>query len=166
MPRDLRLLEQAKGVVMMRYGLGSYEALALIARWSNEAGVRVDDTAQALVLGVVQGRVGPRDDLSGLVRWVEQRLRENPHDPFEAPAPPTPLDTRRERRTVRAVRDTDAAAPKAAAGTPRVTHSHRRHSSLRELAGGLADRQWRYSSAVEAARRLGSGGSRSAASSG
>jgi hypothetical protein len=49
-------------------------------------------------------------------------------------------------------------------GQPKA-HPHRHHS-FRGLAGGLSDRRWRYDNALEAARRLSSGGGRPAASSG
>lgn len=74
------MLEQAKGVLVLRYGIGSYEALGVLARWSREAEVSLAMLACALVRGVCQGRLSRRDGFPWLVRWLEQRLREDVPD--------------------------------------------------------------------------------------
>lgn len=74
---DGALVEQAKGVLMLRYGVGSYEALAALARWSRDAEVDLPEIARLLVHGVCQGRDGLDDHDRCLVRWIEQRLRED-----------------------------------------------------------------------------------------
>jgi hypothetical protein len=69
------LTEQAKGVLMLRYGINSYEALAVLARWAHESASSIDDLARALTHGICQGRdLGSHQD-AWLVRWLEQQLR-------------------------------------------------------------------------------------------
>jgi hypothetical protein len=111
---DLRaeraVVEQAKGVIMLRYGVSSYESLAALARWAREAHVSLPEVAHALVKGICQGRVTP--ETRGMVRWLEQRLRADIGEESRATAPQAPATT--------------------------------------------AARQWRYVSAVHAARSLAS----------
>jgi hypothetical protein len=113
---DRAVVEQAKGAIMLRYGVGSCEALAAVARWAHEAHVTVPDLAHALVKGICQGRVTPEN--RGVVRWLEHRLRS---DIAEAPEPAPTVTLR--------------AAPTTAV---------------------VAARQWRYASAVHAARAVSS----------
>jgi ANTAR domain len=84
------VVEQAKGVLMLRYGVGSYEAFAVLLGWSHEAGLSVAVVARALVEGVCQGRVSPYGGRLMLVRWLEQKLRGDlsddlSHDHFGRP---------------------------------------------------------------------------------
>ncbi len=79
MPCDA-IVEQAKGVLILRFGISSYEALAVLGRWAAEAGRPLDVLARALTLGVCQGRWGTTPEELGLVRWLEARLRAGlPH---------------------------------------------------------------------------------------
>jgi hypothetical protein len=77
---ELAVVEQAKGVLMLRYGIGSYEALAVLGRWSQESGVAIEDVARAITHGVCQGHAGTAPEQTGLVRWLEQRLRDDVAD--------------------------------------------------------------------------------------
>lgn len=81
---ELAVVEQAKGVLMLRYGIGSYEALAVLRRWSHASEVRLPDVARAITHGVCQGHPGSTPEQTGLVRWLEQRLRD---DIVEAESP-------------------------------------------------------------------------------
>ena len=74
------VIEQAKGVLMLRYGVGSYEAFAVLLRWSREAGVVLQESARALMEGVCKGRVAAAHLDPWLVRWLEQRLRTEVND--------------------------------------------------------------------------------------
>lgn len=74
------VVEQAKGVLMLRYGVGSYEAFAVLVRWSHEAGVVLQESARALMEGVCKGRVAAAHVDPWLVRWLEQRLRTDVDD--------------------------------------------------------------------------------------
>lgn len=114
------VVEQAKGALMLRYGIGSRESLAVLERWALEAGTPLVDIADALVGGICLGRVTAGTEVS--VRWLEQRLRGDISDvrgEGEGPAPGGST----------AMASVPAPAP---AGV----------------------RQWRYSSAVHAARVL------------
>jgi hypothetical protein len=81
-PIDGPVVEQAKGVLMLRYGISSYEALAALARWSRQVDRPLTELCHALVKGICQGRVTP--DERALVRWLEQQLR---NDLAAAPEP-------------------------------------------------------------------------------
>ena len=133
---DPVLVEQAKGVVMLRYGVSSYEALAALARWAREAHVSLAELAHALVKGVCQGRATP--DSRGLVRWLEHRLRADLDEAATAPPTPVPPLARR------------------SGGAPAAASVGVGHAGGGVGGGGRAARQWRYSSAVHAARALGS----------
>lgn len=79
------LVEQAKGVLIFRYGVTSYEALGVLLRWSHESGSELVEVARALTHGVCQGRTGQASRASWLVRWVEQRLRNDITESLDAP---------------------------------------------------------------------------------
>jgi hypothetical protein len=125
---DRAVVEQAKGVIMLRYGVGSYESLAAMARWAREAQVTLQEVAHALVKGICQGRVTP--ETQGMVRWLEQRLRV---DIGEAPRAAGEA-----RRGTAIVGQTPTQVPRS------------------PVTAATAARQWRYPSAVHAARALGS----------
>jgi hypothetical protein len=74
---EMAVIEQAKGVLMLRYGIGSYEALAVLGRWSQESGASLGDLSRAITHGVCQGHRGTATASTALVRWLEQRLRED-----------------------------------------------------------------------------------------
>ena len=74
---ELAVVEQAKGVLMLRYGIGSYEALAVLGRWSQESSVPLENISRAITHGVCQGHAGTAPEQTGLVRWLEQRLRDD-----------------------------------------------------------------------------------------
>lgn len=117
------VVEQAKGAIMLRYGVGSYESLAAMARWAREAHVTLPEVAHALVKGICQGRVTPETE--GMVRWLEQRLRVDIGGESAVAVRRSPVAT--------------------------VTPARAPHSSV-----ATGARQWRYTSAVHAARALGS----------
>jgi hypothetical protein len=124
---DSAVVEQAKGALMLRYGIGSRESLAVLERWALEAGAPVRDVADALVNGICLGRVAPETD--GTVRWLEQRLRGDVSDVRATAAEPAPLSS------------PEVVAASIPAPRPGTT----------PVAG---HRQWRYTSAVHAARVL------------
>ena len=71
------VVEQAKGVLMLRYGIGSYEALAVLGGWARASDYPLIDVARALTHGVCQGRWNSTVSETWLVRWLEQRLRDD-----------------------------------------------------------------------------------------
>lgn len=68
------VLEQAKGVLIFRYGIDALTAFSLLELWSAESGHGVDAIAQAMVHDICQGDRGANSDPQ-LVRWLEDRLR-------------------------------------------------------------------------------------------
>ena len=129
---DVAVVEQAKGALMLRYGVGSYESLGAMVAWAREAEVTVHEVAHALVKGVCQGHVTP--DTRAMVRWLEKRLRtdivEAGEDAGEGEG-----DGARRRSTV--VGHLPNQVPRPTATTTSTAP------------------RWRYSSAVHAARALG-----------
>jgi hypothetical protein len=68
------LVEQAKGVLIFRFGIDGDRALSLLRRWAEDSGASVEDVSHALVFAICQGvEVGPTD--TRLARWIEERLR-------------------------------------------------------------------------------------------
>lgn len=69
------LLEQAKGVLIFRYGIDACAAFSLIELWSAEAGVGIEAVAHAVVHEICQGDQSEPSDPQ-LVRWLQERLRQ------------------------------------------------------------------------------------------
>lgn len=138
---DGAVVEQAKGVIMLRYGVSSGESLAAMSRWAQEADVTLPDVARALVMGICQGRVTPETRVT--VRWLEQRLRADITDVSDITAVTQVTD------------EADVAGKTADAGS---SVRRRRASTLAPRSSATAAitaaRQWRYQSAVRAARAL------------
>jgi hypothetical protein len=70
-------VERAKGVLMLHYGIGSYEALAVLERWSRDSGEPLVGIARAITHGICQGHSDGRSEDRLLVRWLEQRFRQD-----------------------------------------------------------------------------------------
>ena len=68
------LVEQAKGVLIFRYGIGAEAAYSLVELWAAETDVTVEDVAQAVIHEICQGDHSRPSD-PALVRWLEERLR-------------------------------------------------------------------------------------------
>lgn len=125
---DRSVVDQARGVLMLRYGVGSRESLAVLDRWAQEAGVAVTTVASALVHGICLGRVDAETEV--VVRWLEQRMRGDISD------------LRGEDEGAAGARAASAPGERTVLATvPAPTPS-------------VPARQWRYSSAVHAARVL------------
>jgi hypothetical protein len=69
------VMEQAKGALMLRYGIDSYQALAVMVRWSREADTPVHVIAHTLIHGVCEGNPETEARQRSLVRWLEDQLR-------------------------------------------------------------------------------------------
>lgn len=69
-------IEQAKGALMLRYGVNSQIAFATLARWAAEAGADVAQIAHVLMHGICQGHVAVEARERHLVRWLEEQLRQ------------------------------------------------------------------------------------------
>jgi hypothetical protein len=72
------VLEQAKGALMLRYGIGACEAFGILVQWSHDADVSVVDLAGTLMSGICLGQIPKDDPRAVLVRWLENRLRTDP----------------------------------------------------------------------------------------
>lgn len=81
------LVEQAKGALMMRYGVDSYQALALLVRWAHITHAPVPTIAHALLRGICEGNPQIEVRHRPLIRWLEAQLRDGNPDP----AQPTPV---------------------------------------------------------------------------
>lgn len=70
-------VEHAKGALMLRYGINSHQAFAVLVRWARESGTDVGEIAHILMHGICQGHVAVEVREGHLVRWVEEQLRQN-----------------------------------------------------------------------------------------
>lgn len=129
---DTSVVEQARGALMLRYGIGARESLAVLDRWAQESGAQLTEVAAALVHGICLGRVTAETEV--IVRWLEQRLRGDISDVRAA------------------VEGSVAAGARMGLAPGEGTVVATVPAPARSASPG--DRQWRYSSAVHAARVL------------
>ncbi len=74
-------IDQAKGVLMLRYGLTSARAFDVLVRWSQDANVKLRVVAVAL-LQAIGAESRPVSAPESLVAWVAAQLRgEAPGSP-------------------------------------------------------------------------------------
>ena len=81
----LPVIEQAKGVVMARYGIDSDAAFALLRRWSSHTNVRVRDISHLVVTAVARPASFDAVRCSGVRDDALQRLIEQLHRGFAPP---------------------------------------------------------------------------------
>ena len=154
-PTQETVVEQAKGVLMLRYGIGSYESLATLAQWSRDAHVSLPELSRALVKGICQGHSGPRE--RGLVRWLEHRLREEvPGRDSTVPRPasttaPAPAPTEEVRAPAAPAQEPAEDVPVPTAPAREPAEDVRAPSAVPDVA---VLKRWRYASAVHAAKAL------------
>ncbi len=65
-------VERAKGAVMLRYGVNSHVALAMLLRWARDADVPITEVSAALVDGAVRGGRLPHDHHQ-IGEWLRAR---------------------------------------------------------------------------------------------
>jgi hypothetical protein len=82
------VIEQAKGALMLRYGIDSYQALAVMVRWSRVTDTPVHVIAQTLLHGVCEGNPATESRQPSLVRWLEDQLRHGDTDLGRPPPAP------------------------------------------------------------------------------
>ncbi len=70
------LIEQAKGALMLRYGMNHFRAFALIVRWSRLTHTPVHSLAETLVHGLGEARSHTDARHRPLIRWLESQLRQ------------------------------------------------------------------------------------------
>jgi len=71
------LIEQAKGALMMHFGMDSYQAFAVMVRWSRVTHVPVRTIAHTLLHGICEGNPQIESRQRPLIRWLEDQLRHN-----------------------------------------------------------------------------------------
>lgn len=76
------LIEQAKGALMLYYGIDSHQAFAVLVGWSRISHAPLTTIAHTLLRGICEGN--PQIDIRqrALLRWLASQLRER--DPAHA----------------------------------------------------------------------------------
>lgn len=82
-------IEQAKGALMMRYGVDSHQALAVLVHWAQVTGTPVPTIAHTLMHGICEGNPSTEAQHRPLVRWLTAQLRDG--DPDLPQLPVTPI---------------------------------------------------------------------------
>lgn len=73
---DRALVEQAKGALMLRFGVGPHDAFALLLTWSRDMHTTLHTLTHTLVNGACQGSEGDQYD-PALVSWLREQLSED-----------------------------------------------------------------------------------------
>lgn len=68
-------IERAKGALMRRYGMDTFQAFSLMVRWARETHTPVHTLARALVQGIDEADTQPGRRHRPLIRWLEGQLR-------------------------------------------------------------------------------------------
>ena len=74
-------IEQAKGALMLRYGVDSHQAFAVLVRWARVTHTPVRTVAHTLLHGICEGNPETERRQRSLVRWLEDQLRNGDPDP-------------------------------------------------------------------------------------
>lgn len=75
---QVAVLEQAKGALMLRFGIGSYPAFALLVRWAHVNNTSPQVVAQTLLRGICQGEKMHEPRRQALVDWLGQQMQDTP----------------------------------------------------------------------------------------
>jgi len=84
------VIEQAKGALILRYGLGDGAAFAVLSRWSQNSNVKLHTIADTLI-NVVCRRTPDRPGDRELAAWLEAQV----HEPVSALEHPPQQPSRR-----------------------------------------------------------------------
>ena len=76
------LIQQAKGALMLHYGIDSHQAFAVLVCWARETRTTVRTIAHTLLRGICEGNPQTEVRQLPLIRWIEAQLRER--DPGHA----------------------------------------------------------------------------------
>ena len=152
------LLEQAKGVLIFRYGIDADTAFALVERWAAEVDVRLATVAHAVVHEICQGDHSTPTD-PGLVRYLEEQLRrEFPGVECETVADAVPVSVAIDHDESSLDRVADAAREAARRGVPlELTVDLPPHETGHEPDLGRAHLMQRIDLALELARAVSPG---------
>lgn len=72
------VLEQAKGALMLRFGIGSYPAFAMLVKWAHDNDTSPQVVAHILVRGICQGEPPSGSLERALLEQLEQQMGELP----------------------------------------------------------------------------------------
>jgi ANTAR domain len=70
------LIEQAKGALMLHYGIDSHQAFAVLIGWARISRTPVPTIANTLLRGICEGNPQTERRQRALVRWLEAQLRD------------------------------------------------------------------------------------------
>lgn len=73
-------IEQAKGALMLRYGVDSHQALAVLVRWGRVTRTPVHTVAHTLLHGICEGNPQTQARQQPLIRWLNGQLRDGDPD--------------------------------------------------------------------------------------
>ncbi len=82
------VMERAKGALMLRYGIDSCQALAVLVSWARGSRTSPALVAHTLVHGICEGNPQTAARQRPLMRWLEQQLRHHDLDLVRATSPP------------------------------------------------------------------------------
>jgi hypothetical protein len=71
------VIEQAKGALMLRYGLDQDAAFAVLKRWSQDSNIKLHTIADTLINSVCRDDPPPPDN-PDLAHWLEESVRVLP----------------------------------------------------------------------------------------
>ena len=74
------LIEQAKGALMLHFGVDSHQAFALLVRWARTSRTPVPTIAHTLMRGICEGNPQTEVRHRPLMRWLEAQLRNGDPD--------------------------------------------------------------------------------------
>jgi hypothetical protein len=69
------LVEQAKGALMLHYGVDSHRAFAVLLGWARTSSAPVTTIAHTLLRGICEGNPQTEVRQRALMRWLEAQLR-------------------------------------------------------------------------------------------
>lgn len=92
------LVEQAKGALMLHYGVDSHQAFALLLGWARVSCTPMATITHTLLCGICEGNPQTAARQPALMRWLEAQLRDGDpgvhssgrHRPGFEPAHETP----------------------------------------------------------------------------
>ena len=76
------LIEQAKGALMLRFGIDSHQAFGVLIGWARMSRTPVPTIAHTLLRGICEGNPQTEVRHRALMRWLEAQLRDG--DPGHA----------------------------------------------------------------------------------
>lgn len=83
---NIALIEQSKGALMLRYGVDSHQAFAVLVRWARVTRTPLHTIAHALLHGICEGNPQTQFQQRPLIGWLEVQLRDGDPDLAILPA--------------------------------------------------------------------------------